>query len=467
MSNHLDVEEKKRLYKYEVIKFLEKFWNIKSNSLPEGMPQKMIYDTRFITKLLNILLDKEENKKEKTNKKKIKRLKKSFSTQKMDPISEHAKTIINKIGRNIKKIKSSITDITKMNGLYVEQSARTTFNTTRLMSKKKNFDKLNLKNEFLLDNIIKKENDINNKKKYNMTFRQNINKKMKNITIFDKEQTKKDDYIKNFLFVNDNYRKQLNLAFLKFNANKHLNNIKTLVQIDPIIRKDIVKINDEINEDIKLRCDKAHFRKKYERIKKTFARSNSVQNTPKMAFNNNQNFLPNLTKRNTKKYIVFEPKTSKKSINIFEKIKKDDKHKFTFSKDDKIEEMKYMLQASSEINNLLKNDIINKKIDLYKTNFEKNLKLNELYNINSDDLIKKNYFKVEIKNIVDKLGDIYELKIRKNEEEKENKIKAKIYNEHDNLNKKFIEDKMDAIDEINNLINDNKSVFNTSKISKD
>ena len=66
---------------------------------------------------------------------------------------------------------------------------------------------------------------------------------------------------------------------------------------------------------------------------------------------------------------------------------------------------------------------------------------------------------------MDKLGHIYQLKIEKNKREKENKIKTKINYDNDNLNKKFIEDKNEAIDEINRLINDN--ALNNSKISKD
>ena len=91
-----------------------------------------------------------------------------------------------------------------------------------------------------------------------------------------------------------------------------------MVQIDPLIRENIVKINDEINEDIKFRCDKAHFRKKYESIKKKFARSNSVQNTPKMKFVNNKNQkpFPNINKKSSKKIIIFSPLSSNKSLNI-------------------------------------------------------------------------------------------------------------------------------------------------------
>ena len=68
--------------------------------------------------------------------------------------------------------------------------------------------------------------------------------------------------MKNFLFVNDIYRKQLNFAFLKYNPEKHLENLKFLVEAEPLIRRDISTIKKEVEEDIKLRCDKNHFKKK-------------------------------------------------------------------------------------------------------------------------------------------------------------------------------------------------------------
>ena len=218
MSIQDELEEKNRRYRIEVIKFLEKIWNIKSNSLPEGMPQKMVLYKGRIKTLLDILLEEEikQKDKEKFNNK-SKGFKKSFSDSKMKLISDNARIILTKIGRNINKIKNSMTDITKMNGLYMEKNARKTFNAFSSSKRKKNLDKLNLKNEFLLDNIISEEhnkkNDVDNiiKDKKNMTFGQNINNKNKNLSMLNNinsEKNNKDDYIENFLFVNDNYRNQ-------------------------------------------------------------------------------------------------------------------------------------------------------------------------------------------------------------------------------------------------------------------
>ena len=65
MSIQDELEEKNRRYRIEVIKFLEKIWNIKSNSLPEGMPQKMVLYKGRIKTLLDILLEEEIKQKDK------------------------------------------------------------------------------------------------------------------------------------------------------------------------------------------------------------------------------------------------------------------------------------------------------------------------------------------------------------------------------------------------------------------
>ena len=159
MSLEENKEEIKRRYKIELIKFLENFWKLKQNSLPERMPQKGNSYRREIKHLVNILLEENAERKEKLiNLRKKKKMKKSTSTETVDYISKGAKKIISKIGRNIGKIKNSITDITKMNGLYLEQQARKTLSTYRLQ--RNNLEKLNLKKENLLENFTKRTNGV-------------------------------------------------------------------------------------------------------------------------------------------------------------------------------------------------------------------------------------------------------------------------------------------------------------------
>ena len=100
------------------------------------------------------------------------------------------------------------------------------------------------------------------------------------------------------MYVNDNYRTQLNCAFLKYNPISHLENLKILIQADPSIRKDISKIKEEVEEDIKWKCDKFHFRKKYLNFIAKNPRSNSVTPTSKIVQKKGkEKILPNILRK--------------------------------------------------------------------------------------------------------------------------------------------------------------------------
>ena len=122
-----------------------------------------------------------------------------------------------------------------------------------------------------------------------------------------------------------------------------------------------------------------------------------------------------------------------------------------------MEELKNILKASSGINELIKDNNINKKIDMFKTNYDIKVKLSEYYDDNNKNLLETDYFYEEKKNIINKLGNIYEFKISNNlkEKEKENKLKGKIINDNDAFNLKLIEEKNDAINDIDENIKDN------------
>ena len=467
MSINEDKEEKERRNKIEIIKYLGKFWNVKQNILPERMPQKQTFYKKEVKSLMDALIETDVDIKEKLiNLRNKKQLRKSSSSDTMKYISPNAKTIISKIGKNVKKIKNSITDITRMNGLFLEQTARKTFNTYRANQKRntKTFQKMNLKNEKLLRSTIKDEKELNEeqkgKTKYNKT--QNI-KKLSILNDANKikkgMEIIKDRYVKNFVFVNDNYRRQLNFAFLKYNPTKHLEDLKFLVETEPLIRKDIIGIKKDVEDDIKFRCDKNHFRKKYELIKKRFQRSKSVQGAPKTQFQTfKNNLLPKLNNKKLNKTIkVFSPNFTQKKINIHDMKKNEEESKLSklvFPKEEKMEELKHMLKASSGINSLIQDENINNKIDLYRTKYEEKAKLNELYDTKDINLLEKDYFEEEKKNIVNQLGDIYQFQMDKNLKEKEIKLNGKISNDNDIFKEKLSEQKRGALKEINNLIED-------------
>jgi hypothetical protein len=437
MSNNTNIEEKKRAYKIETIKVLEKFWKMKYNIVPEGMYQKTLDYKKDMKNLIDILL--EEKKREKLLKLKKIKLKQSSSIKSMEHLSPNVKTIITKIGRNYGKIRNSIANISKTNGLYLRQNAIKALDNLNSEEKNQNMEK-----------II--EDD-----KYNINYYKT--QRNKKFILNDVNALERKSY-NNFLYSNASYRKQLNFAFLKYNPNKHLENLKLLVQTEPLIRKDVNIIKKEVDEDIKWRCDKHHFRKKYEILKKRFKRSNSVQTDPKLQLDNqNKKILPNLNTKETVKIMkILTPSFSDKKIfNIYDIKKKEEDSKIIIHKEKKLEELKNILKASSGINELIKDNNINKKIDMFKTNYDIKVKLSEYYDDNNKNLLETDYFYEEKKNIINKLGNIYEFKISNNlkEKEKENKLKEKIINDNDAFNLKLIEEKNDAINDIDENIKDN------------
>ena len=437
MSNNKKKKKKKRAYKIETIKVLEKFWKMKYNIVPEGMYQKTLDYKKDMKNLIDILL--EEKKREKLLKLKKIKLKQSSSIKSMEHISPNVKTIITKIGRNYGKIRNSIANISKTNGLYLRQNAIKALDNLNSEEKNQNMEK-----------II--EDD-----KYNINYYKT--QRNKKFILNDVNALERKSF-NNFLYSNASYRKQLNFAFLKYNPNKHLENLKLLVQTEPLIRKDVNIIKKEVDEDIKWRCDKHHFRKKYEILKKRFKRSNSVQTDPKLQLDNqNKKILPNLNTKETVKIMkILTPSFSDKKIfNIYDIKKKEEDSKIIIHKEKKLEELKNILKASSGINELIKDNNINKKIDMFKTNYDIKVKLSEYYDDNNKNLLETDYFYEEKKNIINKLGNIYEFKISNNlkEKEKENKLKGKIINDNDAFNLKLIEEKNDAINDIDENIKDN------------
>jgi len=426
-----------------------KFWSQKQNILPEGMFEKMTYQKRVMKDsidLLNEELKKDRYKEKIYNIKKKNEFQRSSSSKIMEDVSPYAKTMLLKIGKHIKSIKQSITDITKMNGLYLEENAKKNYNQNR----KRSIPKLKLRKNNSTDQIIQNPKTFNN----NYDYISNKNGK-----------SKKEDYIKNFVYVNDNYRKQLNFAFLKYNPISHLDNLKILIQADPSIRKDITKINEEIEEDIKWKCDKFHFRKKYLNLLSRLNRSRSVQQIQEKKNQTNYNNSKKLPNIKNKNYNGRKNKKYEKSIssiytkvNLLEKLNKKEKQKLNQQKEQTQEEISHMLVATKEIDNLIQNDNINDKIDMFKTDYAKQM----YYNTGSENISKnenlteKDYFLDEKNKIVEKIGNVYSFQMNKNEKEKEKIFKGKINNENEKFRKKIIDGKKNTMEEFYSYIQNNQ-----------
>ena len=425
---------------------MNKIWVQNHNTLPEGMASKIIIDKKIVkdsVDLLNGEYKKESNAKPNYIRREMNR---SSSSKLMEEVSKKSKIILLKIGKHVKKIKQSMTDITKMNGLYLDEKAKKNYNNKKgiipKLRKNKSTEDIN-KNKTFTDNLNKFKNNLNYSDNEDEDNKLNQNKK-----------TKKENYVKNFVYVNDNYRKQLNFAFLKYNPQAHLDNLKILVQADPSIRKDITKIQEEIEEDIKWKCDKHHFRKKYLQFLAKNRRDGSVPARKSKKSNNNNLSLPNINKKKLK----LEKSISKvfKQVNINDIINKKEEKKISQQKELTKEQIRHMLIASKEIDNLIQNDNINDKIDLFKTDYAKLMYYPRLNDNNSskkeNNLLEKDYFVDDKKKVVEKIGDVFAFRMNKNINEKERLYKGRISNENEKFKKRVIEGKQSALDEFNSYI---------------
>jgi len=425
---------------------MNKIWVQNHNTLPEGMASKIVIDKKIVkdsVDLLNGEYKKESNAKPNYIRREMNR---SSSSKLMEEVSKKSKIILLKIGKHVKKIKQSMTDITKMNGLYLDEKAKKNNNNKKgiipKLRKNKSTEDIN-KNKTFTDNLNKFKNNLNYSDNEDDDNKLNQNKK-----------TKKENYVKNFVYVNDNYRKQLNFAFLKYNPQAHLENLKILVQADPSIRKDITKIQEEIEEDIKWKCDKHHFRKKYLHFLAKNRRDGSVPARKSKKSSNNNLSLPNINKKKLK----LEKSISKvfKQVNINDIINKKEEKKISQQKELTKEQIRHMLIASKEIDNLIQNDNINDKIDLFKTDYAKLMYYPRLNDNNSskkeNNLLEKDYFIDDKKKVVEKIGDVFAFRMNKNINEKERLYKGRINNENEKFKKRVIEGKQSALDEFNSYI---------------
>ena len=421
---------------------INKFWSQKQNTASEGMPYKIIHHKRFVKDNVDILNEeyKPSKIKDKLNNTKFNEFQRSSSSKILGEVSLNAKTMLLKIGKHIKKMKQSIADITKMNGLYLEEKAKKNYN----QKSKRTLKKLKLRRNN--SEMMAGNKTFNNQFVY-------LNDK--------KDSIKKEDYVKNFVYVNDNYRKQLNFAFLKYNPISHLDNLKILVQAEPSIRKDIQKIEKEVEEDVKWKCDVHHFKKKYLNLLARNERSRSLQKKQESLNKTNKekdNALPKINNKNNKKLIQSQKSVSSiyKQVNIFERMNKKEMAKIQAQKEQTQEEIGHMLNASKEINNLIQNDNINDKIEMFKTDYAKHMYYPQHESAEDENFLEKDYFGDEKKKIVEKIGTVYSFKMNKTVNEKERIFKGRINNENEKFRKKIKDGKRYTMEEFNNYMINNQ-----------
>ena len=227
------VEEyfQKKLEKNEY-KIQTTFKKIK-NLYSDDIIPKIIQYNRVITNSIKSLNGEETDEKGKINLKKIKlklkELKKSKTVLNLQGKSEEKMEILRrKINYHVNKVKKSHEDLTALNALYLDNSLFTTKNNNKSIS-------INRSGIF-----------FNPKENKSLNYEEAINNK---------------NLRNNFVLNSNLYHKQLNNAFIKYNPVIHLNNLKILAQLSPIVREDITKIKLDVDEDIKQIQNKINLKK--------------------------------------------------------------------------------------------------------------------------------------------------------------------------------------------------------------
>ena len=371
----------------------KRIWTQKRTILSDKIFPQIAYRSNIVKKLLAVLLEQKNEKN--TNKSylyKSKKVKEASSVKDIFEVSTYVKKMLGKAKKNVDYVKNSTNEIGRITSLYL-------------------------------------------KKKYNENESKDINNEnISQYNYLNNENLKKQK-IKNFAYISNMYRKQLKNAFFKFNPLTHLENLKILQKVDPLVKKDYDDLKKSIDIEISELTDKHKFRKKFQKLKKINKKNLSSDNI--MNNSNEQNSIIN--NQNGKLIPI------KKSLIHFERIKKGDKKK-NF-KDEKLEEINILLNSVYSINGQLSSQNIDKYIeDTYdnynERKFNKNNNKTNLYSLN----------KTKIDN---SLGEFYTYKLDKIITENEKKLKNILNKDNDMFYKKMINIKDSFNKEFNNNIEKN------------
>ena len=114
-----------------------------------------------------------------------------------------------------------------------------------------------------------------------------------------------------------------------------------------------------------------------------------------------------------------------------------------------------MLIASKEIDNFIQDENINNKIDMFKTDYARQMygfyQQNDSNN-SKNNVLEKDYFLEQKENIVNKIGNVFSFKMDKTVNEQEKMFKGKIYDEAKKFRKRIVDGKKNALDEFNGYI---------------
>ena len=357
--------------------------------------------------------------KNKNNKKKI-----------INKISPFVKKLLKKANNKIDQINQSTLDIAKLNYLYYLNKPSNNVGSKSCADKSRDKD-------IKIRNIV---DDNKNKsiKDYTSKNESDIIKKIRNKSL-----------VKNFVYINNNYHKQLHSAFMKYNPTTHLNNMKILLEAIPSFQDDISREKKEVESDINFKNDKFKFKKKY---------LNYVNRGNLFSLNKSKNINKSLSlpkikiKEETKKNNDFKKlNIPLMFINNLKKKKNDDFQKY---KENKINELNKLVSISDKINNLIGKSTIDNKIKKFINDY--NLVKYEAERKKSDsvdiDLNKIDYFKSEKQLIDNKLKSFYIKKYFNTIDKKEKNLYNQLHSELDIFTNNNISNKNISLNELDNYL---------------
>lgn len=418
-------KKKKDLHKkfnFNKLKVLNEFKKIK-NTFSDDIIPKIKHHKRLVLNSTKILLGDEAQQYNlnfgKT--KNSKELQSSKSALDATCISDKAKMLKRKINYHINKVKKSHEDLTSFNSLYLDNTIFPEKNATSNV------------NNISVINAQEKTSNYNE-----AIFRRKLRR--------------------NFDFISNNYHKQLNFAFSKYNPGAYLNNLKKLLQISPEVREEVTKTKLEVEKDIKHFNDKYKFNKLFKKIKTTKNARKKKLDYFEPIINNSNDILKNINSNSVKNEgenikIIVLPILKELKVNT---IKRDTRIKNNFLKKlirketkkildtafRQYDEIKQLHSISKEIEKYIDDDNIDKNIDKNIHDFMefKQLDFIQKKGGNSTKSIfkPKDYYQTQKNKINKMVGDLY---IKS--------LKAKIQEEERILGRKIRIKKVDYFNQMN------------------
>ena len=400
--NKISNEKKNEIKKEKIKEF--NLWNVKKKLSTEKILPLINNEMKSIKQLVNVLLEENEQKKEKKSYNyKSKTLKRTYSIESYNIKSSKTKNLINKIEQNLHYIQDTTDKMINLNDLYMNQTSRNS-------------------NVFKFQYPDNENNDEKNKTNYSFFSKRNFEQK-----------------IRNFDYITNNNRKQLKNAFMKFNPYFHLENLHMLEKSVPFIQKDISTLKKEIEEDIKDITDIHKLKKRYEKIKKNKYKSKS-----------NENILKKTDSSPRKKKVKY----IKQNLKFLKEVKKTPKKKSLY-KDDKIEEINKILNCTDSIKNIIDDDYINENIEKYINDYSKSK-----YNNENKFFVNNDYFSEKNKEILNNFKELYSFRLKKTINEKEKRTLNLVNRENEYFSKKVMGIKNSLLNEFDSYLEKNEINLN-------